>query len=116
LLHHGKLVTKKQDDYVTTAATAPRLRKQLIKKSKWHDPFLEADWDMTTFNDIDWKSVQSSFGHLTKGQQFQLAKFTHNWTPTLHQRATQDNSINQRCFACRAWREDIDHIFRCPSE
>jgi hypothetical protein len=27
LLHHGKLVTKKQDDYVTTAATAPRLRK-----------------------------------------------------------------------------------------
>jgi hypothetical protein len=116
LLHHGKLVTKKQDDYVTTAATAPRFRKQLIKKSKWHDPFLEADWDMTMFNDIDWKSVQSSFGHLTKGQQFQLAKFTHNWTPTLHQRATQDNSINQRCFACRAWREDIDHILRCPSE
>jgi hypothetical protein len=41
LLHHGKLVTKKQDD----------------KKSKQHDPFLEADWDMTTFNDIDWKSM-----------------------------------------------------------
>jgi hypothetical protein len=58
LLHHGKLVTKKQDDYVTTAATAPRLRKRLIKKSKQqHDPFLKADWDMTTFNDIDWKSM-----------------------------------------------------------
>jgi hypothetical protein len=94
LLHHGKLVTKKQDDYVTTAATAPRLRKQLIKKSKRHDLFLEADWDMTTFNDIDWKSMQSSFGCLTKGRQFQLAKIAHNWTPTLHQRATQDNNID----------------------
>jgi hypothetical protein len=52
LLHHGKLVTKKQDNYVTTAATAPRLRKQLIKKSKQHDPFLAADWEMTTFHDI----------------------------------------------------------------
>jgi hypothetical protein len=41
LLHHGKLITKKQDVYVTTAATAPRLRKRLIKKSKRHDPFLE---------------------------------------------------------------------------
>jgi hypothetical protein len=80
LLHHGKLVTKKQDDNVTTAATAPRLRKRLIKKSKRHDPFLEADWDMTTFNNIDWKSMRSSFGHLTKGQQFLLAKFAHNWT------------------------------------
>jgi hypothetical protein len=87
LLHHGKLVTKKQDDYVTTAATATRLRKRLIKKSKWHDPFLEADWDMTPFNDIDWKSVRSSFGCLTK--------FAHNGTLTLHQRATQDNSIDQ---------------------
>jgi hypothetical protein len=44
LLHHGKLVTKKQDDYVTTAATAPRLRKWLIKKSKRHDPFLAGRW------------------------------------------------------------------------
>jgi hypothetical protein len=44
---------------------------------------------MTTFNDINWKSMRSSFGRLTKGQQFQLAKFTHNWTPTLHQCATK---------------------------
>jgi hypothetical protein len=34
LLHHGKLVTKKQDEYVATAATAPQLRKHLITKSK----------------------------------------------------------------------------------
>jgi hypothetical protein len=71
---------------------------------------------MTTFNDIDWKSMQSSFGLLTKGQQYQLAKFTHNWTPTLHQQATQDNSIDRHCFACGAWQEDIDHVLRCPSD
>jgi hypothetical protein len=116
LLHHGKLVTKKQDDYVTTAATAPRLHKWLIKKSKWYDPFLAADWEMTTFNNIDWKSMRSSFGCLTKGWQYQLAKLAHNWTLTLHQRATQDNSIDRRCFACRAWQEDIDHVFHCPSD
>jgi hypothetical protein len=88
LLHNGKLVSKKQDDYVTTAATAPRLCKQLIKKSKQHDPFLDSDWDSITFDDIDWKSVWSSFGWLSKGWQFQLAKYAHNWTLTLHQRAT----------------------------
>jgi hypothetical protein len=97
------------------AATAPRLRKHLIKKSKRHDPFLKQDWDAATFEDIDWKGMRSSFGHLTKGQQFQLSKSAHNWTPTLHQRATQDNSIDWHCFACGAWREDIDHILRCPS-
>jgi hypothetical protein len=62
------------------------------------------------------KSVRSSFGRLTKGQQFQLSKYTHKWTPTLHQLATQDNSINQCCFACRAWQEDIDHVLCCPSD
>jgi hypothetical protein len=67
LLHNGRLVAKKQDDYVTTAATAPQLHKQLIKKSKRHDPFLAADWQGTTFDDINWKSIRSSFGRLTKG-------------------------------------------------
>jgi hypothetical protein len=57
----------------------------LIKKSKRHDPFLKQDWNATTFEDIDWKGMQSSFGRLTKGRQFQLSKYTHNWTPTLHQ-------------------------------
>jgi hypothetical protein len=57
LLHNGRLVTKKQDDYVTMAATAPRLCKQLIKKSKQHDPFLAANWQGAMFDDIDWKSV-----------------------------------------------------------
>jgi hypothetical protein len=57
LLHNGKLVSKKHDDYVTTAATAPRLHKRLITKSKRHDPFLDRDWDTATFNDIDWKGV-----------------------------------------------------------
>jgi hypothetical protein len=57
LMHKGKLVSKKQDAYVTTAATAPRLRKQLIAKSKQHDPFLTVPWDDVTFNDINWNSV-----------------------------------------------------------
>jgi hypothetical protein len=43
------------------------------------------------------------FSHLTKGRQFQLAKYSHNWTPTLHQCATQDNSIDWCCFTCGAW-------------
>jgi hypothetical protein len=58
LLHNGKLVSKKQDDYVTTAATAPRLCKQLIAKSNRHDPFLAAPWEATTFKDIDWRGGQ----------------------------------------------------------
>jgi hypothetical protein len=49
------------------AATTPRLRKRLIKKSKWHDPFLASNWQGTTFDDIDWKSIRSSFGCSPKG-------------------------------------------------
>jgi hypothetical protein len=45
LLHHGKLVTKKQDEYIRTAATAPRLRDRLITKSQRHDPFIANDWE-----------------------------------------------------------------------
>jgi hypothetical protein len=85
LKHNGKLICKKQDEYVITAATAPHLRKRLIDKSNQHDPFLTTPWEDTTFNDIDWKSVRSSFGRLSKGRQFQLSKYAHNWTPTLHQ-------------------------------
>jgi hypothetical protein len=110
------LVTKKQDNYVTSAATAPCLCKQLFKKSKRHDQFLDQDWDASMFDDIDWKSDRSSFGLLTKGQQFQLAKYAHNWMPTLHQQATQDNSIDRRCFACGAWVENVDHVLHCKSD
>jgi hypothetical protein len=90
LLHHGKVIAKKQDDYVTTAATAPQLRKCLIKKSKRHNPLIEQDLQIS----IGKACNPPCFSHLTKGRQFQLAKYSHNWTPTLHQCATQDNSID----------------------
>ena len=60
LLHKGKLVSKKQDEYVTTAATVPRLHKRLIIKSQRHNPLIPNDWSDDTFEDIDWKSVRSS--------------------------------------------------------
>jgi hypothetical protein len=116
LLHKGKLVSKKQDEYVTTAATAPRMRERLIEKSQRHDPFIPTNWANSTVDNIDWKNLRSSFQNLTAGRRFQLAKFAHNWTPTLHQRATQDNSIDRRCFHCGAWKEDIDHVLRCSSD
>jgi hypothetical protein len=31
-------------------------------------------------------------------------------------KATQDNSINQCCFACGAWQEDIENVLHCPSD
>ncbi len=116
LLHHGKLVTKKQDKYVCTAATAPQLCDRFITTLQHHDPYIANNWDDDTFNDINWKSVCASLDCLSKGQLYQLSKFLNNWTPTLHHRATQDNSIDRRCFACRAWQETIDHVLRCSSD
>jgi hypothetical protein len=116
LLHHGNLVSKKQDVYVHTALTGPRLRKHLIKKSKKHNPFITDDWDDATFDDINWKSVQASLESKTTREHYQLSKFINNWTPTLHHRATQDISIDRRCFECRAWQEMIDHVLQCPGE
>ncbi len=116
LLHKGKLVSKKQDKYVRTAATVLRLHKCLTLKSQCHDPLIPNDWSDDTFDDIDWKSVRLSIKCQPYGWHFQISKFAHNWTPTLHQRATQDNSINWRCFKCGAWKEDIDHVLWCPSD
>jgi hypothetical protein len=107
-------VSKKQDKYVTTAATVPQLRKRLTLKSQHHDPLIPNDWSDATFDDIDWKSVWSSIKRQPVSRRFQISKFAHNWTP-IHQRATQDNSINRRCFKCGAWKEDIDHVLQCPS-
>jgi hypothetical protein len=109
-------VSKKQDEYVTTAATIPCLCKQVIKKSQWHDPLIPNDLSDDTFHDIDWKSVQSLIKWQPVGQWFQLAKYAHNRTPTLHQHATQDSSINQWCFMCSALKEDINQVLWCPND
>jgi hypothetical protein len=68
LLHHGKLITKWQDKYIVTAATAPSLQAYLIKKSDQHDPSILTEWSNTTFNDIDWSLVESSFKALSIGR------------------------------------------------
>jgi hypothetical protein len=67
LLHGGKLVSKKQDQYITTTATAPCMCECLIDKSQRHDPYIPSDWADLTFNDINWKSVCSSFKNLSTG-------------------------------------------------
>ena len=120
LLHNGKLVTKAHDDYVTTAATAPQLCQHIIKDSKKRDKFIPNDWTDATFDDVDWKAINSSLKAVSIGRRFQLSKFAHEWTPTLHHLAKIDNSIDRRCFACQHLRnfvkEDIDHMRRCTSE
>ena len=120
LLHNGKLVTKAHDDYVTTAATAPRLCQHIIEDSKKRDKFIPNDWTDATFDDVDWKAINSSLKAVSIGRRFQLSKFAHEWTPTLHHLAKIDNSIDRRCFACQHLRnfvkEDIDHMLRCTSE
>ena len=120
LLHNGKLVTKAHDDYVTTAATAPRLCQHIIEDSKKRDKFIPNDWTDATLDDVNWKAINSSLKAVSIGRRFQLSKFAHEWTPTLHHLAKIDNSIDRRCFACQHLRnfvkEDIDHMLRCTSE
>jgi hypothetical protein len=115
LLHHGKLITKKQDEQVITAATAPRLQTVMCKKSQKRDPNIHEPWTDDTFNTIDWLTVRSSFKSQAPGRKLQIAKFTHEWTPTMHQRALMDNSLDRRCFACQHLCEDINHVLRCTS-
>jgi hypothetical protein len=74
------------------------------------------DWADSTFGDIDWKNLCSSFKNLSTSRWFQLAKYAHDWTPTLHQCATQDNSIDRQCFHCSTWKEDINHVLHCSSD
>jgi len=116
LYHNGRLVTKKLEEYVTTAATAPRHRKYLTERSMKRDRTIPNDWHDDTFDDIDWKSIGSSMKAMTIGRRIQISKFTHEWNPHAHNLATRDNKIDRRCFACRHLREDTDHIYRCPSE
>jgi hypothetical protein len=116
LFHNGKLVTKKHDKYIEIAATAPRHRQYLIERSQRRDKFIPSVWTEATFDDIDWKAVESSINSMTMGRRIQISKFANGWTPTKKHLSTHDNSVDGRCFACgRLW-EDIDHMLRCRSD
>jgi hypothetical protein len=84
LLYQGRLVTKKQDHHVTTAATATALQDTIIKDSKKQDPTIDAEWTEDTFESVDWQANGSSFKALAPGQQLQISKYAHEWTPTMH--------------------------------
>ncbi len=105
LLHQGKLVSKKQDEYVMTAATIPHLCKQLIKKSQWHNPLIPNSQWLVWWH-VWWHWLEECL----------VTKYAHNWTPTLYQCTTQDNSIDRWCFMCSALKEDINHVLWCPCE
>ena len=109
-MHNNKLITKKQEDYVVTASTAPDPCKHLINKSLCHDPFINDPWMDETFDNIDWKIIQSSFKPLPPSKKIQISKFVHDWTPTLHHCTTMDNSIDCQCFACKHLKENVDHV------
>ena len=94
LLHNGWLISKNQDDYVKTAATAPHLCQHIIKDSKKCDKFIPNEWTDEMFDDVNWKVVRSSFKAISMGRHYQLAKFAHEWTPTLHHLAKINNSID----------------------
>ena len=115
LLHKGLPVTKKLESYVRIAATAPRHRAHLIKKSKDHDSHIEDIWDDDVFDDIDWQAHGRAFKALRTSRKIQISKYIHKWTPTLKQRS-YDNSIDSRCQSCgRLW-EDLNHVLRCTSD
>jgi hypothetical protein len=84
LFHHGRLVTKKIDNYVMTASTAPRHQQYLTECSKKFDPFIANDWSDETFQDIDWFPLESSFKSMPFRIRIQIAKYIVNWTPTGH--------------------------------
>jgi hypothetical protein len=69
LLHHGCLITKKQDETIITAAMAPRLQTVMCKKSQKRDPSILQPWTDDTFNDVDWTAVRSSFKSLAPGRK-----------------------------------------------
>jgi hypothetical protein len=116
LLHNGRLVTKRQDEYVTTAATTPRHREYLIKKSQRRDEFIPSDWSNSTFDDIDFRNLEHSMKAMSFGRRIQISKFAHNWTPTRDHLACIDNKVDRRCFACGNLKESIDHVLRCSSD
>ena len=89
LLHNGRLVSKNQDEYVKTAATAPHLCKHIMEDSKKRDKFIPTDWTDDTFDDIDWKAVKSSMQAVSIRWRFQIAKYAHEWTPTPSPRQDQ---------------------------
>lgn len=116
LLHQGQLVTKTQESHVITVTTAPALQESVMSDSKKRGPVIEEQWTEATFNCVDWQANQSSFKALSPGKKIQIAKFAHEWTPTLHHRANVDNKIDRQCFACGNLKENVTHMLRCKSD
>ena len=67
-MHNKILITKKQEDYIVTASTAPDHSKYLINKSLCCHQFIGNPWMDETFNEIDWYIIRSSFKSLSPGK------------------------------------------------
>jgi hypothetical protein len=45
---------------------------------------IDTKWTEDTFESVDWQANGSSFKALAPGQQLQISKYVHEWTPTMH--------------------------------
>ena len=63
-----------------------------------------------------YEEIEKSIKAMSIGRRIQISKFVHDWTPTKHQLALFDNSIDRRCFACGNLKENVTHVFQCTSE
>ena len=107
LMINGTRITKSTQKEIHRAVHDTNLIEFLMTKYGWSD---------TTFNNIDWKSVEAC---LTKRPSIYLTaimKLTHRWQPTLTKTSCYDkDSSNVSCSLC-GQREVQHHYIYCQAE
>jgi hypothetical protein len=111
----GRLISKHADKYVRALTHAPDLINYTIDRSDSTLRDCQQKWTRPIFDNIDWAAFNSRFTALSSNQRFRIAKYVHDWTPTLRHQNRVDNSVDHRCFVpecSRLW-DDANHIFQC---
>jgi hypothetical protein len=96
-------ITSKLDSHVLRARWTPQVIEYCIDKY---------GWDLSTFNNIEWKTIGAARRRCTPTQLMQMSKIMHDWLPVKHMTSHAQGSAV--CPLCAHADETLDHIFCCP--
>jgi hypothetical protein len=102
-LDEGGLVTSRERGYLQKRIAETEMRDYLMDKY---------DWDMETWNMIDWKAFKSARSGSQPGRSKFVTKWTTKWI-AVNRRTHRYGHGDDTCKRC-GMEEDYDHLLQCP--
>ena len=95
-------ITSHQDTHIQASHGTTALRHYCMAKYNWDD---------STFDSVDWKTIGMARKKCTQTQIMQTSKIMHDWLPVMHMYG-HITGLRQ-CPSCAHSDKTLDHLFHC---